>query len=76
MNVRKLFISNKSQAVRIPKQMEFSSDVEEVAITRQGNSLVITPVSRSWDDFFNSSPCPDFMDDGREQPKEQVRESF
>lgn len=76
MNTRRLFISNKSQAVRIPKKLAFDSDVKEVSITQQGNSLLITPVTQHWDDFFSRPPCPDFMADGRDQPDEQVRESF
>lgn len=37
----KVFKSGNSQAVRLPK--DFRLDVEEVEVTRQGGSLVLTP---------------------------------
>ena len=48
-----LFRSNRSQAVRIPKDMEFPEGVKDVYIRRDGNSLVITPVDDFWDEFFD-----------------------
>lgn len=47
-----LFKSNRNQAVRIPKDMEFPNGVKQVYIHKQGRSLVVTPVSDFWDDFF------------------------
>ena len=79
MKVHKLFASNQSQAVRIPKSMAFDDSVKEVIITRKGDSITITPKGLKadvWDDFFNSPPMTDFMPDGREQPEEQEREGF
>ena len=76
MKINKLFTSNKSQAVRIPKSLAFNSSIKEVVITRHENGLLITPRENVWDDFFNQPPCPDFMADGREQPEIQERESF
>ena len=40
----KLFRNNRSQAVRIPVEFEFSGD--RVLIHREGNKLIIEPVSR------------------------------
>jgi antitoxin VapB len=40
-----------TQAVRIPK--EFRLLTKEVWIEKRGESLVITPRSTSWDDFFD-----------------------
>lgn len=76
MNTHKLFVSNQSQAIRIPKRLAFDPSVKEVTITRQGDSLIITPTKQHWDHFFSQPPCPDFMDGGREQPEKQLRESF
>ena len=47
-----LFWSNQSQAVRLPDDMAFPSDVREVVILRDGDRRVIVPVDRLWDDFF------------------------
>ena len=48
-----LFLSNKTQAVRLPKDVAFPDHVKEVCIIREGNRLVIVPAESLWDDFFN-----------------------
>jgi antitoxin VapB len=67
-----LFKSNRSQAVRIPKDMEFSEGVKRVVIKKDGDNIVISPVKSSWDDFFDRPPCPDFPE--RDQPAVQERD--
>ena len=59
----KVFKSNRSQAVRIPKALAFPQDVEEVEIVKSGNSRIITPVGKSWTDYFENGPfvTDDFM---------------
>ena len=42
----KVFMSGRSQAVRLPKAMRF--DVDEVTVRRVGDSLLLTPVRRDW----------------------------
>ncbi len=61
----KLFKSNRSQAVRIPKAVAFPEGVEEVEIIRAGDRLVITPAGKSWADYFQNGPfvTDDFMAD-------------
>ena len=49
----KLFKSNKTQAVRLPKAVAFPDDVQEVEIIVVGSSRMISPVGHRWDDFFN-----------------------
>jgi antitoxin VapB len=71
----KLFKSGNSQAVRIPKEMQFK--VKEVDINRIGNSIVITELHDNWDNVFKSlDPAHDFFDSGRDQPKLDERESL
>lgn len=48
-----LFKSNRNQAVRIPKDMEFPEDIKKVYVRRSGPSLIISSVADFWDDFFN-----------------------
>ncbi|MBW8754652.1 MAG: AbrB/MazE/SpoVT family DNA-binding domain-containing protein [Sphingomonadales bacterium] len=67
-----VFKSNRSQAVRIPKDLAFPDDVKEVYILRTGKKLEIIPVGALWDDFFDRDPNPDFPD--REQPPVQARD--
>jgi antitoxin VapB len=68
-----LFQSNRSQAVRLPKDVAFPAGVREVAILREGARRVIVPAEGVWDDFFDS-PGIDLPD--RQQPKQQRREAF
>ncbi len=72
----KIFKSNQSQAVRLPKAVAFPEDVKEVSIVAVGKTRVIAPVEQSWDAWFDSSTASsDFMVD-RKQPDHQERESF
>ncbi len=68
-----LFQTNRSQAVRFPKEVAFPEGVREVTILRDGPRRVIVPSSTVWDDFFDA-PGVDIGE--REQPRFEVRESF
>lgn len=68
-----LFQSNRSQAVRLPKDVAFPEGVREVTILREGKRRVIVPAGAAWDDFFEA-PGIDLGE--REQPEVQPRESF
>jgi len=69
----RLFQSNRSQAVRLAKEVAFPEDVEEVAIIADGARRIIVPSTAVWDDFFDAAGV-DFPD--RDQPEMQHRESF
>jgi antitoxin VapB len=72
----KVFQSNQSQAVRLPKAVAFPEDVKDVEIVVVGNSRIVAPINQSWDSWFDSPPVSDdFMTD-REQPVTQERESL
>lgn len=75
MTKTSLFKSNRSQAVRLPKSVAFPDHVKEVEIIKVGDSRVITPIGKRWDDFFREGPwvSDDFMVD-RNQPPPQDRE--
>ena len=71
----RLFESNKTQAVRLSKEVAFPSDVKEVEVIRVGRSVIISPVGERWTDFFDKVPtCPDF--ERPEQLPVQDREIF
>ena len=71
-----IFTNNKSQAVRIPKALEFPEGVKKVNVIPIGNARLIAPVEASWDSWFEGEGVTaDFMTE-REQPEEQNRESF
>jgi len=73
MTRTKLFQSNRSQAVRLPKAVAFPHGVKEVAILVEGTRRIIVPATAVWDDFF-AAPGLDFPD--RDQPQAQVREGL
>ncbi|MBR7195470.1 AbrB/MazE/SpoVT family DNA-binding domain-containing protein [Pseudomonas sp. CFBP13508] len=71
-----IFMSNRSQAVRLPKAVAMPGDVKRVEVIAIGRTRVITPAGECWDSWFDGdSVSPDFMAD-REQPTDQERESF
>jgi antitoxin VapB len=70
----KLFLSNRTQAVRLPKDVAFPDDVSEVEIIVSGNARIIVPKGLRLEYYFrNRIEVPDdFMAD-REQPPMQER---
>lgn len=73
MTRTRLFRSNRSQAVRLPKDVAFPADVREVSIRRCGKERVIAPANAAWDDFFDASGI-DLP--AREQPPPQERDAL
>jgi antitoxin VapB len=67
-----LFKSNRSQALRIPKDIAFPEDVKEVYVIQKGKRIEVIPVGSLWEDFFNRGPNPDFPE--RDQPPAQDRD--
>lgn len=71
-----VFLSNRSQAVRLPKAVALPEDVKRVEIIAIGRTRLITPAGESWDNWFEgSSVTDDFMSE-REQPEMQEREAL
>ena len=71
MNRTGVFLTNRSQAVRLRKDVAFPPEVKDVVVFRSGRARVIAPVGSAWDDFFDS-PGIDLAP--REQPPPQERE--
>lgn len=76
MDTAKLFQNGNSQAVRIPKKFRLPG--ETVKISKKGNQIIIEPLEMTWETLFEAlHDFPDdFMQEGREQPSMQKRESF
>jgi len=68
-----IFLTNRSQAVRLPKDVAFPDDVKQVTVLRDGKRRVIVPTNSLWDEFFDA-PGVDLGP--REQPPAQARESL
>lgn len=76
MEKARIFKSNQSQAVRLPKQVALPDTVKEVQIISLGNARLIVPYGDAWDSWFQEEGVSDdFMQD-REQPESQHREAM
>lgn len=74
MKQASVFISNRSQAVRLPKAVALPDNVKQVDVVVIGRTRILTPVGEAWDVWFSG---PNLSDDFvREQPEVQEREGF
>ena len=73
----RLFHSNRTQAVRLPKAVAFPDDVDQVEVLVLGDARLIVPKGRRWSSYFSDGPFadPDFMLD-RAQPEQQRRKDL
>lgn len=78
MTTGKVFRSGNSQAVRLPLEMRL--DVDEVEITRHGDTLILRPLrpQGSLAAAFDAlaSIGDDFLPEGRQQGEAQQRDDF
>ncbi|MGP3122678.1 toxin-antitoxin system antitoxin VapB [Serratia nevei] len=71
-----VFLSNRSQAVRLPKAVALPEDVKRVEIIAVGRTRIITPAGEGWNSWFDGEDVSaDFMT-SRDQPAMQEREAF
>ncbi|EPE96337.1 type II toxin-antitoxin system VapB family antitoxin [Rhizobium grahamii] len=71
-----VFLSNRSQAIRLPKAVALPDDVKRVDIVAVGRARIITPAGEAWDSWFEElEATSDFMTE-RDQPALQEREAL
>jgi antitoxin VapB len=68
----RVFMSGRSQAVRLPKEFRF--DTDRVVIRREGRHVVLSPPFKDWDDYFRNGAR--FTDDFLEAMEELDREEL
>lgn len=51
----KVFMTNRSQAVRLPKEFQFATD--EVVIRKVGEDVILSPRPRDWKTYLASAPA-------------------
>jgi antitoxin VapB len=51
----KLFMNNRSQAVRLPK--DFQIKAEEVFIRKEGSDIVLSPRPSGWSSYLAEAPA-------------------
>jgi antitoxin VapB len=63
MSISSVFTNNRSQAVRLPADVRLPEDVKKVQVRARGVDRIISPVGRTWDEFFQNGPqaSEDFM---------------
>ncbi|SKA67715.1 antitoxin VapB [Thiothrix eikelboomii] len=66
MQTTRVFMSDNSQAVRIPKEFQF--DVDEIEIFKRGDEVILRKRPRNLAEAFEHIPCmpEDFMADERQ----------
>lgn len=58
MRIASLFKNGRNQAVRLPKGLEFEG-VSEVEVRREGNSIILTPLRKTWLSFSETPSSDD-----------------
>ncbi|HOV39093.1 MAG TPA: type II toxin-antitoxin system VapB family antitoxin [Spirochaetales bacterium] len=76
MQKAKLFQNGRSQAVRLPKEFQFSGS--DVYIQKHGEAVILIPREKAWEVFLEglNGFSDDFMMDGRDQGVNQEREDL
>lgn len=69
MAIGTVFVSNRTQAVRLPLDVRLPEGVHKVEILASGNERIITPLGHTWDSFFIGGPpvSDDFLNERTSQ---------
>ena len=67
LKTARLFLDGRSQAVRLPKEYQFSC--ENIYIQKVGEAVILFPIDKEWEVFLHGLNrfSSDFMSDGRFQ---------
>jgi antitoxin VapB len=67
----KVFMTNRSQAVRLPKEYQFETG--EVFIRKVGDDVILSPRPRDWRSYLESAPVASesFMADVEDLPVQE-----
>jgi len=67
----KVFMNNRSQAVRLPKEFQFK--VQEVFIRKEGQDVVLSPRPFQWSAYLEEAPkaSKDFMESVKDLPVQE-----
>jgi antitoxin VapB len=67
----KIFMNNRSQAVRLPKDFQFST--QEVFIRREGSDVILSPRPTDWATYLAEAPVAsaDFMEGIEDLPVQE-----
>jgi antitoxin VapB len=67
----RLFMNNRSQAVRLPKEFQFRTD--EVFIRKEGEEVILSPRPRDWSLYLERGPVAssEFMKEAEDLPVQE-----
>jgi antitoxin VapB len=67
----KIFMNNRSQAVRLPKDFQFN--VQEVLIRKEGSDVVLSPRPADWSSYLTEAPVASssFMEGTEDLPVQE-----
>lgn len=67
----KVFMTNRSQAVRLPKEYQFATD--EVFIRKEGEDVILSPRPRDWGPYLATAPVASeaFMNELEDLPVQE-----
>jgi antitoxin VapB len=67
----KIFMNNRSQAVRLPKEFQIAS--KEVFIRREGDDIILSPRPTDWSAYLAEAPVAsdNFMDEVEDLPVQE-----
>lgn len=77
MTTSTVFTNNRTQAVRLPAEVRFPTDIRLVNVRVVGQERIIAPLNAAWDSFFLEGPqaTDDFMTE-RASQTQSPRDSF
>lgn len=77
MTTSTVFMNNRTQAVRLPAEVRFPTDIRLVNVRVVGQERIIAPLNAAWDSFFLDGPqaTDDFMTE-RASQTQSPRDSF
>ena len=77
MTTTTVFISNRTQAVRLPADVRLPAGVTHVDVRVRGQERIIAPLGHTWDSFFVEGPAvtDDFLKERAAQAQSE-REAF
>lgn len=60
-----VFMTNRSQAVRLPAEVRFSEEIKKLSVRVLGSDRILSPINQSWDSFFlnDQAVSDDFMNE-------------
>jgi antitoxin VapB len=67
----KVFMNNRSQAVRLPKEFQFNTD--EVFIRKEGEDVILSPRPTDWGPYLDDGPIASvaFMENVEDLPVQE-----